>query len=119
MTDLAQALHDDPSIAPKIRVYSIGSSNTVSDPVSRDYVFEGLSKSWPNLWWIENGLLPRLSTDTFRSIYLGGDQSGEMKTGEQSRIANSMRVKNRCIGLDRGRTSLRHNGNRFGSQGAM
>jgi hypothetical protein len=77
MTDLAQALHDDPSIAPKIRVYSIGSSNTVSDPESRDYVFEGLSERWPNLWWIENGLLPRLSTDTFRGVYLGGEQSGE------------------------------------------
>jgi len=77
LTDLAQALHDAPSIAPKIRIYSIGSSNTVRDPASRDYVFDGLKEGWPNLWWVENGLLPRLSTDTFRGVYLGGEQSGE------------------------------------------
>ena len=77
MTDLAQALHDDPSIAPKIRVYSIGSSNTMADEASRDWVHAGLNKRWPKLWWIENGLLPRFSTDTFRGVYQGGDQSGE------------------------------------------
>lgn len=77
MTDVAQALHDDPTIANKIRIYSIGSSNTIADPASRDFVFNGMKDKWKNLWWIENGILPRMSTDTFRGYYLGGDQSGE------------------------------------------
>lgn len=77
LTDLAQALHDDPTIAPKIRIYYIGSTNTTNDPASRDFVHAGLASQWPELWWIENGRLPRFSHDTFRGYYLGGDQSGE------------------------------------------
>ena len=77
LTDVAQALHDAPGIADKIRIYAIGSSNTTADPESRDYVFEGMKDRWPHLWWIENGLLPRFKHDTFRGYYLGGDQSGE------------------------------------------
>ena len=77
LTDVAQALHDDPSIAPKIRINAIGSSNTTNDPASRDFVFDGLAERWPELWWIEDGLLPRFSRDTFRGYYTGGDQSGE------------------------------------------
>ncbi len=77
LTDVAQALHDDPSIAPKIRINSIGSTNTTNDPASRDFVFDGLAEGWPSLWWIEDGLLPRFSRDTFRGYYAGSDQSGE------------------------------------------
>ena len=77
LTDVAQALYDDPGIAAKIRIYYIGSSNTMNDPESRDYVYEGLRDRWPNLWWIENGILPRFSRDTFRGYYLGGDQTDE------------------------------------------
>lgn len=77
MTDVAQALYDEPSIALKIRINSIGSSNTVHDPASRDFVFDRMADRWPGLWWIEDGVLPKLSHDTFRGYYLGGDQSGE------------------------------------------
>ncbi|MCB0063820.1 MAG: DUF1593 domain-containing protein, partial [Caldilineaceae bacterium] len=77
LTDVAQALHDDPTIADKIRIYYIGSTNTTNDPASRDFVFAGLADKWPGLWWIENGILPRLSHDTFRGYYQGGDQEGE------------------------------------------
>jgi hypothetical protein len=77
LTDVAQALHDDPSIAPKICINYIGSSNTTNDPASRDVVFAGLAERCPGLWWIEDGLLPRFSRDTFRGYYTGGDQSGE------------------------------------------
>lgn len=38
ITDVAQALHDAPEIAQKLRVYSIGSWNTRMDPAARDYV---------------------------------------------------------------------------------
>lgn len=77
LTDIAQALHDDPGIAEKIRIYYIGSSNTTNDPASRDYVYDGMKTTWPTLWWIENGILPKFSHDTFRGYYMGGDQSGE------------------------------------------
>ena len=77
LTDVAQALHEDPRIAPKIRINSIGSSNTVNDPESRDYVYRFMARHYKDLWWIENGMMPKLSHDTFRGVYQGGDQSGE------------------------------------------
>ena len=76
LTDLAQALHNDPGIAPRIRIYYIGSSNTTNDPESLDYMFRFMADSYADVWWIENGIMPRLSHDTFRGYYLGGDQSG-------------------------------------------
>ncbi|HEV2125545.1 MAG TPA: nucleoside hydrolase-like domain-containing protein [Chloroflexota bacterium] len=82
MTDVAQALHDDPAIAPKIRVYVIGSSNTGHDPESRDYVYEFMRSHYPQLWWIENGIMPKRSHDTFRGVYLGGNQEGEWSNVE-------------------------------------
>ena len=89
LTNVAQALHDDPSIADKIRITYIGSSNTVNDPYSRDYVFEGMKDMRPELWWIENGVLPKLSHDTFRGYYLGGDQRGEW--GNKAFVAHNIR----------------------------
>lgn len=76
LTDLAQALHDDPTIAPKIRIYYISSSNTEGDPASREYVFEFMLHQYPKLWWIENGRLPKWSGETFRGVYDGGYQEG-------------------------------------------
>jgi hypothetical protein len=67
ITDVAQAVHADPSIKSKLRVYSIGSWNTAQDPKSRDYLFN----NHPDLWWIENNT-------TFRGMYMGGDQSGNL-----------------------------------------
>ncbi len=61
ITDVAQAVHADPGIKQKIRIYSIGSWNTVQDEKSRDYLFE----NHPDLWWIENNT-------TFRGMYMGG-----------------------------------------------
>ncbi|QDS89174.1 Inosine-uridine preferring nucleoside hydrolase [Rosistilla ulvae] len=66
ITDVAQAIHDDPSIKEHIRLYSIGSWNTVQDPAARDYLFE----HHKDLWWIE-------SDATFRGMYMGGVQEGE------------------------------------------
>lgn len=77
LTDVAQALHDDPAIAGKIRIYSVGSNNTRADVPSRDWLRARLDDQFPNLWWIENGLLPVRSTDTFRGVYQGGVQEGE------------------------------------------
>ena len=64
LTDVAQAIHDNPTIKAKIRVYSIGSWNTSQDRAARDYLFN----SHTDLWWIE-------SDGTFRGMYVGGDQS--------------------------------------------
>lgn len=66
ITDVAQAVHDDPSIENNIRVYSIGSWNTAQDPAARDYLF----KHHADLWWIE-------SNTSFRGMYMGGEQDGE------------------------------------------
>ena len=66
ITDVAQAIHDDPSIKSKVRVYSIGSWNTKHDLAARDYLFN----KHPDLWWIE-------SNTTFRGMYMGGVQNGE------------------------------------------
>jgi hypothetical protein len=77
LTDVAQALHDDPTIAPKIRLYVIGSTNTHADQASREYVYRLMETRQPDLWWIENGVLPRRKHDTFRGVYAGGNQAGE------------------------------------------
>ena len=76
-TDIAQALHDDPTIASRIRIYSIGANNTKRDPEARQYMVDGLATKWPKLFWIENGDMPNGSRDSFRGVYSGGDQSGE------------------------------------------
>ena len=77
ITDVAQALHDAPEIASRIRINYIGSSNTVNDPDARDYVYEFMTEQFPELWWIENDVLPKLSHDTFRGVYQRGEQEGE------------------------------------------
>lgn len=66
ITDVAEAVHHDPSIKKNLRVYSIGSWNTEQDPKARAFLFE----NHPDLWWIENNT-------TFRGMYMGGEQSGE------------------------------------------
>jgi hypothetical protein len=63
MTDVAQALHDDPSIKSNLRVISLGSWNTQQDPTARNYVYQ----NHKDLWWIE-------SKSTQRGMYV--DDSG-------------------------------------------
>ena len=67
ITDVAQAVHDEPGIKKKLRVYSIGSWNTRHDRAARDYLF-GRHK---DLWWIE-------ADTTFRGMYIGGRQEGDL-----------------------------------------
>jgi len=50
LEDIAQALHDDPSIAPNIRVYWIGGPNKKWSANSYAYI----AQNFPNLWFIEN-----------------------------------------------------------------
>ena len=66
ITDVAEAVHHEPSIKEKIRVYSIGSWNTRHDSLARNYLYE----QHPDLWWIE-------SNTTFRGMYMGGYQSDD------------------------------------------
>lgn len=66
LTDVAQAVHDEPAIKKKLRVFSIGSWNTKQDRAARDYLY----REHPDLWWIE-------SDTTFRGMYVGGEQDGE------------------------------------------
>jgi cellulose-binding protein len=71
ITDVAQAVHDEPSIKDKLRVYAIGSWNTAQDPAARDYLFN----THADLWWVENDT-------TFRGMYMCGDQSGDLSNTE-------------------------------------
>lgn len=50
LEDVAQALHDDPSIASKIRVYWIGGPNKKWGSNGYNYIVE----NFPDLWMIEN-----------------------------------------------------------------
>lgn len=71
ITDVAQALHDDPGIKPKLRVYFISSWNRSSDPAARNYVVQ----QHPDLWLIE-------ADTTFRGMYVGGRQDGDLGNRE-------------------------------------
>lgn len=66
ITDVAQAVHDEPTIKSRIRIYSIGSWNTRQDRAARDSLFQ----HHRDLWWIE-------CDTTFRGMYMGGEQRGE------------------------------------------
>lgn len=65
--DLAQALHDDPSIKGKLRVYFIGGPNKKWSATAYDY----LAREHPDLWIIE-------CNATYRGWFTGGDQSGNL-----------------------------------------
>jgi hypothetical protein len=65
ITDVVQALHNEPGIKEKIRVHYIASWNYRQDPNS----FEYIDKIHPDLWIIYNN-------STFRGWYVGGEQSG-------------------------------------------
>jgi hypothetical protein len=71
ITDVAQAVHDDTGIKPKLRVYFISSWNRRMDPAARDY----LVQKHPDLWMIE-------ADTTFRGMYVGGDQTAELSNRE-------------------------------------
>ena len=73
---IAQALYDDPSIVPKIRMYSIGDYNARSNGAARDFVLDFLDDH-PDLWWVENGVLPVQTRSTFEGVWRGGNQQGQ------------------------------------------
>lgn len=74
LEDLAQALHDAPEIAPKLRVYYIGGPNKKWGPNAYEYI----RRNFPDLWMIENN-------STYRGWFNGGDQSGNW--GNQSFVS--------------------------------
>jgi len=63
--DLAQALHDDPTIKAKLRVYFIGGPNKKWSAAAYDYI----AREHPDLWIIENN-------STYRGWFTGGNQIG-------------------------------------------
>ncbi|MBN2411789.1 DUF1593 domain-containing protein [candidate division KSB1 bacterium] len=67
ITDVAQALHDDPSIKNKIRVHFIASWNRRQD----ENAFAYIEKNYPDLWIIQD-------ETTFRGWYTGGIQNGDL-----------------------------------------
>lgn len=67
LEDLAQALHDDPEIKDKLRVYYIGGPNKKWGLNAYEYIRE----NFPNLWMIENN-------STYRGWFNGGNQEGDL-----------------------------------------
>lgn len=67
LEDLAQALHDEPSIIDKLRVYYIGGPNKKWGLNAYEYIRE----NFPNLWIIENN-------STYRGWFVGGNQEGDL-----------------------------------------
>jgi hypothetical protein len=63
--DLAQALHDAPDIAPKLRVYFIGGPNKKWSASAYHYI----ERAHPGLWMIE-------ANATYRGWFVGGNQAG-------------------------------------------
>ena len=78
ITDVAQALHDAPDIAPNIRVHFIASWNRRQDPHSFAYI----DRNFPDLFMIQN-------ETTFRGWYQGGEQHEAL--GNRSFIATHAR----------------------------
>lgn len=71
LEDLAQALHDDPSIKERLRVYYIAGPNKKWGLNAYEYI----RKNFPDLWMIENN-------STYRGWFVGGKQDGDL--GNQS-----------------------------------
>lgn len=67
LEDLAQALHDDPEIKEKLRVYYIGGPNKKWGLNAYEYI----RKEFPDLWMIENN-------STYRGWFNGGNQEGDL-----------------------------------------
>ena len=67
ITDVAQALRDEPGIKEKIRVYFIASWNQKQDQNAFSYI----DKNHPDLWLIHNN-------STFRGWYIGGNQNEDL-----------------------------------------
>ena len=65
--DLAQALHDDPSIETKLHVYWIGGPNKKWSTTAYDYIV----REHPDLWIIENN-------SSYRGWFVGGNQTGDL-----------------------------------------
>jgi hypothetical protein len=68
--DLAQALHDDPSIKGKLRVYWIGGPNKKWSTTAYDYI----AREHRDLWIIENNA-------SYRGWFAGGNQTGDLGNG--------------------------------------
>ncbi len=66
--DLAQALHDEPSIKKKLRVYWIGGPNKKWSTTAYDYI----AGAHPDLWIIE-------ANSTYRGWFMGGNQTGDLE----------------------------------------
>ena len=66
--DLAQALHDAPSIKTKLRVYWIGGPNKKWSTTAYDYI----AREHPDLWIIE-------ANSTYRGWFTDGDQTGDLE----------------------------------------
>jgi hypothetical protein len=78
LEDLAQALHDEPGIKSKVRVYFIGGPNKKWSAKAYDYI----AREHPDLWMIE-------ANTTYYGWFEGGDQRGDL--GNESFVTQHIR----------------------------
>ena len=71
--DLAQALHDDPKIKSKVRVYFIGGPNRKWSTTAYDY----LAREHPDLWMIE-------ANSSYYGWFSGGNQTERENLGAKT-----------------------------------
>lgn len=76
--DVAQALHDEPAIKAKLRVYFIGGPNKKWSTTAYDYI----AREHPDLWIIE-------ANSTYVGWFVGGNQEGEL--GNAAFVAQHVR----------------------------
>jgi hypothetical protein len=67
ITDIAQAVHDQPGIKQKLRVHFIASWNREQDP----HAFRYLDQNHADMWMIQD-------ETSFRGWYTGGQQAGDL-----------------------------------------
>ena len=78
LEDVAQALHDDPAIKAKLRVYFIGGPNKKWCPRAYDYI----AQHHPDLWCIE-------ANSSYYGWFMGGNQGGDL--GNKSFVAEHLK----------------------------
>src|SRR5262245_13013515 len=76
--DLAQALHDDPTIKNKLHVYFIGGPNKKWSTTAYDYI----AREHRDLWLIE-------ANSTYAGFFRGGNQAGDL--GNREFLSNNIK----------------------------
>lgn len=82
MTTLARALYEEPGIADKIRIISLGGNNHTFDQASTSFVYD-FRVAHPNLWWLDVGGQQPSRCATYLGMYSGPIALGSGEYGRE------------------------------------